>query len=149
MMRRNASILAAVVLISGFQFGCSMMEPDPAMGTDDYDYSSGSYDTSNDGSYVARDDYSTGAGTAGASDSSYDTGAYDSTYDDPYTTNYPSADSTAMDTKYHTVSRKDTLYSLARMYYNDASRWKDIYQANQDAISDPNKIFVGQRLLIP
>ena len=50
---------------------------------------------------------------------------------------------------YHTVTKKDTLYGLARAYYSDASRWKDIYEANRGEIPDPNRIFVGQRLLIP
>ena len=51
--------------------------------------------------------------------------------------------------KYHTVQKKDTLYSLARQYYNDQHRWKDIYEANRSEIGDPNKIRVGQRLVIP
>ena len=51
--------------------------------------------------------------------------------------------------RYHTVGKKETLYSLARMYYNDHHRWKDIYEANKAAIGDPNKIYVGQRLVIP
>ncbi|HNQ21658.1 MAG TPA: LysM peptidoglycan-binding domain-containing protein [Phycisphaerae bacterium] len=51
--------------------------------------------------------------------------------------------------RYHTVARHDTLYSLARKYYNDQKRWKDIYEANRDKISDPNRIMVGQQLLIP
>ena len=51
--------------------------------------------------------------------------------------------------RYHTVVKKDTLYGLARMYYGDQRRWKDIFEANRSVISDPNKIRVGQRLLIP
>ncbi len=51
--------------------------------------------------------------------------------------------------RYHTVSRHDTLFGLARTYYADARRWKDIYAANRDQISDPSKIRVGQRLVIP
>ncbi len=51
--------------------------------------------------------------------------------------------------RYHTVAKKETLYSLARVYYNDHRRWKEIYEANKDAIGDPNKIYVGQRLVIP
>ena len=51
--------------------------------------------------------------------------------------------------KYHTVAKQDTLYRLARMYYSDAGRWKDIYEANRSEIEDPNKIYVGQRLVIP
>jgi len=50
----------------------------------------------------------------------------------------------------HTVQKKETLYSLARQYYNDQHRWKDIYEANRAEIgSDPNKLRVGQRLTIP
>ena len=53
-------------------------------------------------------------------------------------------------TRYHTVQKKETLYALARQYYNDQSRWKDIYEANRAEIgSDPSKIRIGQRLTIP
>lgn len=55
----------------------------------------------------------------------------------------------ATSSRYHTVAKSDTLYRLARMYYNDQARWKEIFEANNDQISDPNKIFVGQRLVIP
>ena len=51
--------------------------------------------------------------------------------------------------RYHTVQKKETLYALARQYYNDQSRWKDIYEANKAELGDPNKIRVGQRLVIP
>jgi len=51
--------------------------------------------------------------------------------------------------RHHTVAKKDTLYGLARTYYGDHRRWKDIYEANQNVISDPNRILVGQRLVIP
>jgi nucleoid-associated protein YgaU len=51
--------------------------------------------------------------------------------------------------KVHVVQRKETLYGLARNYYGDASQWKKIYQANQDQITDPNRIKVGMKLVIP
>ncbi len=51
--------------------------------------------------------------------------------------------------RYHVVAKKETLYALARTYYNDARRWKDIFEANRETIDDPNRIFIGQRLLIP
>jgi nucleoid-associated protein YgaU len=52
--------------------------------------------------------------------------------------------------RYHTVQKKETLYSIARMYYNgDHTKWKTIYEANRADIGDPNKIRVGQRLIIP
>ena len=56
---------------------------------------------------------------------------------------------TTAELRYHTVYKRDTLYGLARTYYGDQRRWKDIYEANQAQIRDPNKIRVGQRLVIP
>ena len=49
----------------------------------------------------------------------------------------------------HIVARKETLYGLARQYYGDHHRWRDIYEANKSHVRNPNKIFVGQRLAIP
>jgi len=51
--------------------------------------------------------------------------------------------------RYHTVQKKETLYSISRQYYGDHTKWKEIYAANKSEISDPNKIRVGQRLMIP
>ena len=51
--------------------------------------------------------------------------------------------------RYHTVAKKETLYAIARSYYGDQRRWKEIYEANRLEISDPNRIRIGQRLLIP
>ncbi len=56
----------------------------------------------------------------------------------------------AVGSRVHLVARHDTLFALARRYYaGDASRWKDIYEANRTRISDPNQIRVGQKLTIP
>ena len=49
----------------------------------------------------------------------------------------------------HVVRAKETLFALARMYYNDHTQWKKIYQANRGQISDPNVIKVGMKLVIP
>ncbi len=50
----------------------------------------------------------------------------------------------------HTVAKGDTLYSLARAYYNgDMSKWKVIYEANRDRISSPDVLKVGQQIVIP
>lgn len=49
----------------------------------------------------------------------------------------------------HSVQRRDTLYSLARLYYNDQRQWKKIYEANRDRIANPNMIKVGMNLVIP
>lgn len=64
---------------------------------------------------------------------------------------YPSYPTSSMGGgRSHTVQRKDTLYSIARSYYGDQGKWRDIYEANRGEIgSDPNRIRVGQRLTIP
>jgi len=64
---------------------------------------------------------------------------------------YPSTTyATNSGSRYHTVAKKDTLYSIARVYYNgDHTKWREIYEANRAEISDPNRIRVGQRLVIP
>jgi len=49
----------------------------------------------------------------------------------------------------HIVAKGDTLYSLARSYYNDQAKWRTIYDANRGSIPDPNKLRVGQELIIP
>lgn len=80
-------------------------------------------------------------------DSTAQQGAYPTPYQ-PLTSDR-SASTGAGGGRYHTVQKKETLYSIARQYYGDQAKWKDIYQANHSDISDPNKIRVGQRLVIP
>lgn len=49
----------------------------------------------------------------------------------------------------HTVQKGESLSKIAKAYYNDNSRWVDIYEANKDLIKDPNLIQIGWRLKIP
>lgn len=46
---------------------------------------------------------------------------------------------------------RDCLWNIAarRSIYNDPWKWKRIYQANQEQITDPDLIFPGQTLIIP
>lgn len=69
--------------------------------------------------------------------------------DDPVEIAQPPAFAQTVGSRFHVVAKRDTLYSLARLYYNDQARWKSIFEANMDRIADPNKIRIGQRLLIP
>jgi nucleoid-associated protein YgaU len=43
----------------------------------------------------------------------------------------------------------DTLASIAKQLYGDASLWPRIFEANRDQIFNPNLIFPGQTLRIP
>jgi nucleoid-associated protein YgaU len=49
----------------------------------------------------------------------------------------------------HTVRDGDTLEQLAKNYWGDASRWRDIYSANRHILADPQLLPIGVRLRIP
>ncbi len=52
-------------------------------------------------------------------------------------------------TQTHVVASGDTLGKIAQKYYGDASLYQQIFEANRDVVSDPNKISPGQKLRIP
>jgi nucleoid-associated protein YgaU len=54
-----------------------------------------------------------------------------------------------MKTTKHTVVSGDTLYHLARKYYDDSTMWYKIYEANEDTIEDKSLLVKGQILIIP
>ena len=43
----------------------------------------------------------------------------------------------------------DTLGGIAKRYYGKASLYTRIHEANKELISDPNKIYPGQKIKIP
>jgi nucleoid-associated protein YgaU len=49
----------------------------------------------------------------------------------------------------YTVKSGDTLSKISKQFYGDAHEYMKIYYANQDKLSDPNSIDVGQELNIP
>jgi nucleoid-associated protein YgaU len=49
----------------------------------------------------------------------------------------------------HTVVPGDTLYHLARKYYDDPTMWRKIYEANEDTIVNESSLIEGQILIIP
>jgi len=49
----------------------------------------------------------------------------------------------------HTVSQGETLAAIARKYYKNSARWKDIQDANFYALEGTVKIKAGQTLIIP
>ena len=52
-------------------------------------------------------------------------------------------------TKIYEVKSGDSLSKIAKAEYGNANEWKRIFEANQDILKDPNKIFTGQKLMIP
>jgi nucleoid-associated protein YgaU len=51
--------------------------------------------------------------------------------------------------KTYTVKSGDTLSKIAREYLGDANAYMEIFNANKDQLSDPDKIKPGQVLKIP
>ncbi len=49
----------------------------------------------------------------------------------------------------HKIRANDSLYKLAKRYYNDGSKWTEIYQANRNKMPDPHSLKIGQDLFIP
>ena len=50
---------------------------------------------------------------------------------------------------YHDVVRGDTLSAIAKTYYGDANKYPKIFEANKPMLSNPDKIYPGQKLRIP
>ena len=49
----------------------------------------------------------------------------------------------------YVVKSGDTLSKISKEFYGDANKYMDIFNANKDQLSDPNKIKPGQELKIP
>ena len=49
----------------------------------------------------------------------------------------------------HVVISGDTLSKIAKHFYGDAGQYMKIFNANKDKLTDPDKIKVGQELVIP
>lgn len=49
----------------------------------------------------------------------------------------------------YTVQPGDSLSKISKRFYGDASAYMKIFEANTDQLDDPDKIQVGQELVIP
>ena len=52
-------------------------------------------------------------------------------------------------TREYIVQKGDTLSKIAEREYGGAHRWKYLYELNKKRVKDPNKLTVGQKILIP
>lgn len=51
--------------------------------------------------------------------------------------------------RHYTVQRGDTLEGIAVKMYGDRTKWRLIFEANRDKITNKDRIFPGQELVIP
>jgi nucleoid-associated protein YgaU len=49
----------------------------------------------------------------------------------------------------YTVQSGDTLSKISKQFYGDANEYMKIFYANRDKLKDPDKIQIGQQLVIP
>ncbi len=51
--------------------------------------------------------------------------------------------------EFYEIVSGDTLGAIAKRYYGSAGKYMRIFEANRDIISDPDKIYPGQKIKIP
>jgi LysM repeat protein len=49
----------------------------------------------------------------------------------------------------YVVQSGDTLVSISKKFYQTSSRWKDILDANQNMLSNPEELKAGQTIILP
>ncbi|MGV9002813.1 peptidoglycan-binding protein LysM [Flavobacterium sp.] len=55
----------------------------------------------------------------------------------------------APESTFHTVLKGETLSKISKMYYEDATKYNSIFEANKPMLKDVDKIYPGQMLRIP
>ena len=56
---------------------------------------------------------------------------------------------TSAEPVYYKVQSNDNLFKIAKKHYGDGQKWKKIFDANRDIMSDSNSLYIDQLLLIP
>lgn len=59
------------------------------------------------------------------------------------------ADEEADQSEFYTVKKDDSLSKIAKVYYGNAMKYPEIFEANREVIKDPDLIYPGQQLRIP
>jgi len=69
-----------------------------------------------------------------------DTETTGATTDDTATTAIP---------RMYTIHKGDTLFALARRFYSDERKWRDIWNANRDKIPNKDLLLIGTEIVLP
>lgn len=51
--------------------------------------------------------------------------------------------------KKYTIKKGDTLSKIAKKFYGNANKWREIYQKNKKVIKNPNILIPGTEIVIP
>jgi LysM repeat protein len=51
--------------------------------------------------------------------------------------------------QYYVIEKGDTLWAIAKKFLGSGNRYPEIFEANREVIIDPDKIFPGQKIIIP
>jgi hypothetical protein len=51
--------------------------------------------------------------------------------------------------QYYVIEKGDTLWAIAKRFLGNGNRYPEIFEANKEVILDPDKIFPGQKIIIP
>jgi len=49
----------------------------------------------------------------------------------------------------YTIGKGDTLFALARRFYSDQRKWRDIWNANRDKIPNKDLLPIGTEIILP
>lgn len=49
----------------------------------------------------------------------------------------------------YTIEKGDTLSAVSQRFYGKAKFWRQIFEANQDTLDNPDRIFPGQVIRLP
>ncbi|NQT28529.1 MAG: LysM peptidoglycan-binding domain-containing protein [Candidatus Omnitrophica bacterium] len=54
-----------------------------------------------------------------------------------------------IETQYYTVQDNDTLQKISSEFYGTTRKWNFLYEANQDALKSPDRLYPGIEIKIP
>ncbi|NNE33925.1 MAG: peptidoglycan-binding protein LysM [Rhodothermales bacterium] len=51
--------------------------------------------------------------------------------------------------RFYTIEKGDSLSKIAKEYYGDPMKYKELFEANKEVIKDPDLIYPGQQIRVP
>ncbi len=51
--------------------------------------------------------------------------------------------------RFYTIAKGDSLSKIAKEYYGDPMKYKELFEANREVIKDPDLIYPGQQIRVP